>query len=58
MPQLSFVVGAVQFTMALQFAVGDTVIFVGQFENTGADVSFTVTVNEHVALLPAASVAV
>ena len=57
MLQLSVTLGGVQFTIALQLAAGDTVMFEGQFVNSGIVVSFTVTVNEHVALLPAASVA-
>ena len=50
--QLSVAVGAVQFTVALQLAVGDTVMFAGQFANIGTVVSRTVTVNEHVAVFP------
>ena len=56
--QLSVKVGAVQFTIALQDAVAFTVMFAGQPLITGGVISFTVTMNEHVAVLPAASVAV
>jgi hypothetical protein len=56
--QLSVTVGGVQFTTALQVAgLVDTLMFAGQLVNTGLVLSVTVMVNEHVSLLPAASVA-
>ena len=56
--QLSVMVGAVQFTTAWQDALADARMFPGQFRITGAIASKTVTVNVHVAVFPAASVAV
>ena len=56
--QLSVKVGAVQFTTALQDAVAFTVMFAGHPLITGGVISFTVTINEHVVVLPEASVAV
>ena len=56
--QLSVNVGAVQFTTALQEAFAFTVIFAGHPLITGGVISFTVTINEHVVVLPEASVAV
>ena len=56
--QLSAKVGGVQLTMALQEVVAGTVIFAGHPDTTGGILSVTVTLNEHVVVLPAASVAV
>src|SRR5918994_915874 len=56
--QLSVKVGAVQLTTALQDASAFTVMFAGHPMITGGVISFTVTMNEQVAVLPAASVAV
>jgi hypothetical protein len=56
--QLSVTVGGVQFTIALHVvALVFTLMFAGQFVNTGLVASVTVTVNEQVSLLPVASVA-
>ena len=56
--QLSVAVGAIQVTLFAQIpGVLSTKIFEGHDVNTGAFVSFTLTVNEHVAILPAASAA-
>src|SRR5690606_5400124 len=57
--QLSDAVGAVHVTTAShELASVLNVISVGQFAITGTSVSTTVTSNEHVAVLPAPSVAV
>src|SRR5690606_40568457 len=57
--QLSDAVGAVHVTTAShELASVLTVMSVGQFAITGTSVSTTVTSNEHVAVLPAPSVAV
>ena len=56
--QLSVKVGGVQLTTALHEAVAGTVIFAGHPDITGGILSVTVTLNERVAVLPAASVAV
>jgi hypothetical protein len=56
--QLSVNVGAVQVATASHDAFALTVMFAGQPEITGAVLSTTVTVKEHVAIFPAASVAV
>ena len=56
--QLSVNVGAVQLTTALHDALAFTVMFAGHPLITGGVISFTVTMNEHVDALPAASVAV
>jgi uncharacterized protein YunC (DUF1805 family) len=56
--QLSVNVGAVQVTTAWQDGLALTVMFEGQPEITGLVTSWTVTLNEHVEVLPAASVAV
>ena len=56
--QLSVNVGGVQLTTASQDALALTVMFVGHPLMTGAVLSTTVTLKEHVAVLPAASVAV
>ena len=56
--QLSVKVGTVQLTTALQVALAFTVIFAGHPLITGGVISLTVTMNEHVDALPAASVAV
>ena len=57
-PQLSAKVGDVQFTTAWQLAFALTVLFEGHPEIVGAMLSITVTLKEHVAIFPAASVAV
>jgi hypothetical protein len=57
--QLSVNVGAVQLTTASQDeAFAFTVMFAGQPVITGAVLSTTVTVKEHVEIFPTASVAV
>ena len=56
--QLSLTVGAVQLAVAVQAAPAFTEILLGQPTTVGAVTSTTVTVKEHVAVLPAASVAV
>ena len=56
--QLSVKVGAVQFTTALQEALAFTVMFAGHPLMTGGVISFTVTMNEHVDVLPVGSFAV
>jgi hypothetical protein len=57
--QLSVKVGAIQLTTASQDeAFAFTVMLEGQPVITGAVLSTTVTVKEHVAVFPAASVAV
>ena len=54
-----FTVGAVQVTtFAHSEAVNETLMFVGHPEMTGAVLSVTVTLKVHVAVFPAASVAV
>lgn len=56
--QLSKAVGRVHVTVAPHWpAVLPTVMFCGQPFTTGTCVSFTVTVNEQLSALPAASVA-
>jgi hypothetical protein len=55
-PQLSKAVGAVHVAVAVHEAPAVTVILEGHPLTTGAVLSTTVTVNVHVALLPAASV--
>ena len=57
-PQLSDVVGAAQLATAWQDALAVTRILEGQPVMTGFVLSWTVTLNEHVEVLPAASVAV
>ena len=56
--QLSLTVGAVQVATALQEAPALRLILLGHAAVTGAVLSTTVTVNEHVLVLPTASVAV
>jgi hypothetical protein len=57
--QLSLAAGATQLTTALQLpGFDETVIFDGQDVKTGNSLSVTVTVNEQIAVLPTASVAV
>ena len=56
--QLSAMVGGAQIGTAWHDALALTVILDGQFVSTGAMLSLTVTLNEQVALFPAASVAV
>ena len=51
-PQLSDTVGEVQVTVAWQDAFALTVIFEGHPAITGLIRSLTVTLNEHVAVLP------
>jgi len=51
-PQLSETVGAVQLTVAWQEAFALTVIFEGHPDITGLMASLTVTLKEHVAVLP------
>lgn len=56
--QLSEAVGTVQETTAWQDALAVVVMFVGQPVITGFVLSFTMTLKEHVEILPATSVAV
>ena len=56
--QLSVNVGAVQFTTAWQDAFAFTLMLEGQLAITGAKLSTTVTLNEQLVELPAASLAV
>jgi hypothetical protein len=56
--QLSVKVGGVQLTTALHEAAAGTVIFAGHPDMTGGILSVTVTLKVHVAVLPAASIAV
>jgi hypothetical protein len=56
--QLSAKVGGVQLTTAWQDAFAFTVLFARHPDSVGAMLSTTVTLKEHVAMFPAASVAV
>ena len=57
-PQLSVAVGAFQVAVALHVASAKTVMFEGHPVITGGESSLTITLNEQVEILPAASVAV
>ena len=56
--QLSVMTGGLQVATAWQDAFALRLMFDGQFVITGAMLSATVTLNVHVAVFPAASVAV
>src|SRR5688572_15694806 len=56
--QLSDTVGTAQFTTALHEAVALTILSDGQLLMTGLVTSFTITLNEHVEMFPAPSLAV
>jgi hypothetical protein len=58
LPQLSVAVGGVQLAVARQNSFAGTTIFAGQPAMTGAVLSFTTILNEHVEIFPWVSVAV